>query len=136
MAQKSRQLTPDQAAEKIFQHIPFTAATGVSGHELAARAGISLDQVYTAVAHLREHFPDDPLIASARDGYHWTYDPSKVGAFQRWRALSAQTTMRRLWRGAVKPYVEQKRVPILTEYLTKQFERLLEDIGSLMKAGR
>jgi hypothetical protein len=134
VSQQSRRLTPSQAAEKVFPHIPFTPGTGLAGHELADRAGISLDQVYEGVAFLRENFPDDPLIASSRDGYHWTYDPKKVGAFQQWRALSAQTTMRRLWRGAVKPYVEEKGVPGQSEFLTKQFERLLEDIGSLMKA--
>lgn len=134
MAQRGRRLSPAEAAEKVFRHIPFTADQGISGKDLARVAGISVDQVRMGIDHLRENFPEDPLIASSREGYRWTYDPAMVGAFQRWRALSAQTTIRRLWRGAVKPYVEERGVPGQVEFQTRQFERLLEDIGALVKA--
>jgi hypothetical protein len=90
--------------------------------------------VDSGIIWLREHFPEHPLVSTSKDGYHWTYDPQQVGAFQRWRALNAQTTIMRLWRGVVKPYAEERGVPGQVEFQTRQFERILEDIGALIQA--
>lgn len=135
---RARKLTPQEAAERIFNHIPETGGggkkAGISQTALAAAAGITRHQVESGINYLREQFPKDPLVSSSKDGYRWTYDPQRVGAFQRWRALSAQTTIMRLWRGVVKPYAEERGVPGQVEFQTRQFERLLEDIGVLIQA--
>jgi len=120
-------------AAAIFEHIP---EVGVDGDiwrgkaELAALTGLTAAQVAAAVAYLRDTYPDLPLV-SGRDGYRWSTDADDVVAFRQWRARTAHTTMRRLWTGVMKPYLDELGDAKVTNPITKQFERLLEDMGEL-----
>lgn len=117
-------------ADAVFDKIPADGEPPVSADYLAAKTGLTLGQVGAAIAYLRDQHPEFPLISSA-DGYQFTVDPEAVIAFQRWRARSALTTMRRLWIGAIQPYLQKTAKKPERLLITKQFERLLEDLADI-----
>jgi len=117
-------------ADAIFDQIPADGETPISADDLVEATGLTKGQVAAGVAYLRDQHPEFPLLSS-RDGYQFSIDPEAVIAFQRWRARAALTTMRRLWTGAVKPYLNKTARKPERLLITKQFERLLEDLADV-----
>lgn len=117
-------------ADAVFDVIPADGERPISVETLAVKTGLTKRQVQSGVAYLRDQHPEFPLISSG-DGYQFTVDSEAIVAFQRWRARSALTTMRRLWTGAVQPYLEKKATKRERAAATKQFERLLEDLADV-----
>lgn len=117
-------------ADAVFQHIPVNEEGWISNPDLAEISGLTGGQVAAAVAYLRDNHPDLPLV-SGPQGYTFTVDEADVNRFRLARARSANTTVRRLWYGVLKPYLEKKADAGETRLMTKQYERLLEDIEEL-----
>lgn len=97
---------------------------------MAAHAGLTQHQVTTAIAYLRDHYPDFPLLSSPL-GYRFSVNEAEINRFRCARARVANTIIRRLWTGTMKPFLECGGELAETRLITKQFERLLEDIEEL-----
>ena len=127
---RGRPMLRDKWAEQVFMHIPVGDDQGLTAAELAEVTGLSPQQVSAAVAYLRDHYPELPLV-SGKTGYRFSLDAADVEAFRRWRVRSAQTTIRRAWTGVVKPYLDRAGSALETRIIARQFERLLEDLEEL-----
>lgn len=125
----------ERYADAIFDLIPAQGEGWISQRELADRAGLTGAQVGTAVAYLRDNYPELPLV-SGPAGYCYTLDEADINRFRLARTRSALTTYRRLWRGVIKPFVEKstERGGISereAQFLTKQYDRLLDDLETM-----
>jgi hypothetical protein len=134
-AVRKRAPRAESYADAIFDHIPVEAEGWISKDDLAQEAGLTGAQVAAAVAYLRDNYPQLPLVSST-DGYCFTLNEADVNRFRMARTRSALTTYRRLWRGVVKPFldksVESHRMTRReAEFLTKQYDRLLDDLDGM-----
>ena len=127
---RGRPFQRERWAEEIFQHIPVNEEGWISSTDLAEASGLTVGQVAAAIAYLRDNMPALPLV-SGPQGYTFTVDAVDVGRFRAAAARTAHTRIRRMWLGVVKPYVEQLGDQVTVRLLTRQFERLLEDIEEL-----
>lgn len=121
---------PKRWADRLFAFIPSPGENPVSQDDLADQSGLTCTEVSGAVAYLRENYPEFPLVSSTR-GYCFTVDPVDIAKFRLWRVRTAQTAMRRAWRGVMLPYLTQAADAAEIRRVTRQFDRLLEDIGDL-----
>lgn len=119
-------------ADAVFDEIPADGESPITAADLAKATGLTITQVAAGVAYLRDQHPEFPLLSS-KEGYQFSLDPEAVVTFQRWRARAALTTMRRLWVGAVRPYLEKAARKPERTLVTKQFERLLEDLADVAR---
>lgn len=125
-------------ADVIFDLIPVDDEGPVSKCDLADKAGLSEAQVAAGVAYLRDNYPELPLVSDGR-GYSFTLNEADINRFRLARQRSALTIYRRLWRGVIKPWIEKsvERGQIgrtQGAFITKQFERLLEDLEGMVAA--
>jgi hypothetical protein len=115
-------------ADAAMMVIPGDGEEPLSLDEAAELAGLTRHQMDVAVAHMREAYPDLPLV-STRNGICFTMDEAQVAKFRAQGVRMALTIIRRRFRGAVVPYL---RAAAASEQdmkrLTRQAERLLEDI--------
>ena len=120
-------------AARVFDHIPAgDAAVPISGSDLCALAGLTLNQVQNGVEELRDQHPDLPLVSSTK-GYIFTTEMAAVAAYRGARAKSAHTTIRRLWDGTIKPYISQPGFNRNeARQTTKEFERVIEDLADIL----
>jgi hypothetical protein len=125
-----RPLQREKWADEIFEHIPVNEEGWISNADLAEASGLTGAQVAAAVAYMRDSIPDLPLV-SGPQGYAFTVNEADVSRFRLQRARSAHTTIRRLWSGVLKPYIDQSGDQFEAKRTAKQFERLLEDIEEL-----
>lgn len=130
-ARRGRPSTIEENVDALVQWIPAIGEDWISRDELADLSGLDPAQVSRAVAWLRDHDPGFPLVSSPR-GYRFSMDEADVNAYRAARAKTAYTQIRRTWSGVVKPYVEH-RAPEQVRTMTRQFERLLEDIEDLIR---
>lgn len=119
-------------ADQVFDHIPGIGSEPLSGDALAKASNLTTAQVQSAVAYIRDNYPEFPLISSP-DGYYFSMDLDAMNKFRRARMKSALTTIRRTWSGAVKPYLDRINNPIISNTLHKQYKRLMEDMGELVR---
>lgn len=119
-------------ADQVFDHIPGIGSEPLSGDDLAKASNLTVAQVQSAVAYIRDNYPEFPLISSP-DGYFFSMDLDAMNKFRRARMKSALTTIRRTWTGVVKPYLDHINNPIITQTLHKQYKRLMEDMGELVR---
>lgn len=123
---------PYHWSQLIFMHIP-TVNDGdpISGADLAAATGLSTRQIRHAVAYLRDNFPEFPLVSSPK-GYRFSLDNIDVQQYRRARVRTAHTTIKRMYAGVVRPYLQQTVPPDIAEMVTRQFSRVLEDVSALI----
>lgn len=121
---------PKRWADMLFAFIPSPGEDPLSQAELAEQAGLTNTEVAGAVIFLRENYPEFPLVSSPK-GYRFTMDGIDVAKFRLWRVRTAQTAMRRAWRGVMLPYLTQTADAAEIRRVTRQFDRLLEDISDL-----
>ena len=122
-------------AERIRPLIPSeTEDRDISVSGLMDATGLGYMQVQAGVGWLRDNQPDLPLVSS-RAGYRFTTDPRRVRSFRRWRAATAYTILRRLYRGAIAPYLHTLPDRGLAQLVERQFERVLQDIETLIASG-
>jgi len=119
---------PQIWGEQAFEVIPVDDPIPLA--EAADLAGLSEHQFSTGVAWLRETYPDLPLVSS-RNGLQFTLDADQVLQFRAARIRSSLTTVRRVIRGAVLPYIRQVN-PSAERQLARQANRLFEDIQELL----
>lgn len=122
-------------ADAIFDLIPVEAEGWIGNAALADAAGLSPAQAAAGVAYLRDNYPELPLVSN-RQGYCFTLNEADVSQFRLSRQRSALTIYRRLWRGVVKPFLDKRVVAgemdkVTARYITKQFERLLQDLDEM-----
>lgn len=130
--------TAERYADAIFDLIPVEAEGYLSNTDLADQADLTGAQVAAGVAYLRDNYPELPLVSNSR-GYCFTLNEADVNQFRLARQRSALTTYRRLWRGVVKPYMDKSVASgdmdaVTARYMTKQFERLLQDLDEMTAA--
>lgn len=111
----------------------------ISAQEWADRAGVSYDEAVEAVGIIRDHWsftiPSTgekiPLITifGRGGGYVLSYSFAIVEKGRRQMLKRALTTITRVWKGIVSPYLEQKRAsqPQLVDQIQVSFDRLIED---------
>lgn len=128
----SKSKRPEWAA-RVFDHIPAGSNDApISGEDLAALSGLTLSQVSAAIEHLRDNHPDLPLVSSPR-GYLFTLDATTVAAYYGARAKAAYTIMRRLYSGAVEPFLRQSGINSKdAKLIAKQFSRAIEDLADII----
>ena len=114
----------------ILPHLPHDR--WITGVQLMQLTGLSYMQVIAAVAYLRDHHPDYPLLSKAFQGYKFSVDPREVRAFQRWRVLTSFTVMRRAYHGAIAPWMETLPASAQRTTARRSFERALEDLNDLI----
>jgi len=127
----------ERYADAVFDLIPIEAEGWIGQDDLAHKAGLTGGQVAAAVAYLRDNYPELPLVSSV-DGYCFTLNEADINRFRLARTRSALTTYRRLWRGVIKPFIDkgvrnQRMTKREAEFLEKQYERLLDDLGSMAR---
>lgn len=127
---RGRKLQRDIWAGMILYEIPIDPAPPLFGAVLALRTGLTRDQVSAGVAWLRDSFPGLPLVSSHK-GYVWSTDPDDVARFKKWRGRTAMTVIRRCFSGDVIPLLRHT-APTQEPFITRQFERLLQDIDALL----
>src|SRR5262245_59317240 len=93
-------------ADVIFDLIPVEDEGWLSKCDLADMAGLTEAQVAAGIAYLRDNYPELPLVSESR-GYAFTLKEADINRFRLARQRSALTTYRRLWRGVIKPWVDQ-----------------------------
>ena len=130
-AHRGRPSMIEELVDAIVQWIPAIGEDWIPREELAELAGMTPEQVSRAIAWLRDHDPDFPLVSSPR-GYRFSMEQADVNAYRAARAKTAYTQIRRTWTGVVKPYVEGTQDPATVRLMTRQFERILEDVGELI----
>ncbi len=129
MAKRKGPSKPAQYGGLVFQLIP-SAPKSISCRELQRKLNLSRHQVESGVAYLRDTYPNVPLVSS-QDGYTFTTNERQVKTFQQMRMLVARTTVRRVFRGVILPFIKIN-APMMEPLITKQFERLMQDIGDLV----
>jgi hypothetical protein len=128
---RSRALRPEWAAV-VRSWIPAIGNDWISGDDLAEVAGLTRSQVGSAVAYLRDNEPDFPLV-SGPEGYRFSLDEADVNRYRASAARTAHTRIRRSWRGVVRPYLNEAGLdPERMRFITRTFERLLEDLDDLV----
>jgi hypothetical protein len=125
----------ERYADAVFSIIPVEDEGWISQDELAEKAGLSGAQISSAVAYLRDNYPELPLVSSAQ-GYCYTLNEADINRFRLARQRSALTTYRRLWRGVIKPYIEKSVErggisPREGKFLTKQYNLLLDALEDM-----
>ena len=115
-------------ADAVSMVIPGDGEDPMSVDDVAAAAGLTRHQFNKAVAWMRENYPDLPLVSSPA-GISFTMDEATVNAFRRSRARSAETTIRRMMRGAVLPYVQQTATNRQYRRMQRMTDSLLDEIA-------
>ena len=121
----------DDWGDLVFMHIPTAPDVPISGKDLAKRSKLTINQVQDGVAALRDRFPDFPLVSNHL-GYRFSEYEVDVTPFRRKRMRSALTIIRRLWTGVLRPFLLRQADPQLATFMTKQFERAMQDIADLV----
>ena len=122
----------DQYIDIVSLQIPGDGEAPISKDDLVWMSGLTSGQVDKAVAAIRERHPDLPLV-SDRTGIRFTMNEDAVRRFRNSAARTALTRIRRSWRGAVLPYLENAGIPdIQMRLIERQFDRVLEDIEDLV----
>jgi hypothetical protein len=129
---RGRPSNTEALVDAMFEWIPEDGQDWISRDDLADLSGLTPEQVSRAVAWLRDNAPEFPLVSSTY-GYRFSMDQADVNAYRAARAKTAYTQIRRTWTGVVRPYVEQTQDPTMVRSMTRQFERLLEDIADLIR---
>jgi hypothetical protein len=111
----------------VFAVIPTDGEQPKSRDVIALESGHTLHETDTAVAAIRERHPDLPLV-SDRNGLRFTLDHLDLVKYQHARASQALTLMRRMFRGALVPYMLHTADPSEVRRAQRQMERLLEDM--------
>lgn len=132
MTGRGRPAQRPEWAAVIKSWIPAVGNDWISGNELAEVSGLTRPQLSAAIAHLRDHEPDFPLV-SGTEGYRFSLDEADVNRYRDSATRTAHTRIRRAWRGVVKPYVEITVIdPVEVRRITRSFERLLEDLNDMI----
>jgi hypothetical protein len=121
--------------------IPHTRDERVSREQLAVLAfgeatSQAKDQVSDAIAWLRENgVAQWPLLSNTRQagaGYWFSHDEqAEVSAYRSSKVREIQTTVRRLKRGVLDPYLTGA-APELQRRTARDVTRLLEDLEDLL----
>jgi hypothetical protein len=128
---RGRAMRPEWAAV-VRSWIPAIGSDWISGDDLADVTGLTRGQVGSAVAYLRDSEPDFPLV-SGPEGYRFSIDEADVNRYQASAVRTAQTRIRRSWRGVIRPYLTAIAAdPMTIRRHTKAMERLLEDLDDLV----
>lgn len=115
----------------VMDLIPFSPEPFRSMREFMDGTGLNRIQVLAAMAAIREDFPKDPLVSSTF-GYRWSLTADEVRDYKNAQARNAHTRMTRLWRGTLLPYVQATGTPEQVRDMTKQFERLIQDLADII----
>lgn len=123
---------PEWAA-RVFDYIPSGAnAAPITGEKLGALADLSPSQLNAAIEYIRDNHPDLPLVSGPK-GYQFTINASTVAAYYNARAKAAFTIMRRLYDGAVQPFLKQSGISSKdANLIAKQFSRAIEDLADII----
>lgn len=123
---------PEWAA-RVFDYIPSGAnAAPITGDALCELADLTPSQLTAAIAYIRDNHPELPLI-SGPQGYQFSINASSVAAYYSARAKAAHTIMRRLYDGAVQPFLKQSGLNSKDAGLiAKQFSRAIEDLADII----
>lgn len=128
-ARRGRPLLTAGWADQLVSWIPAIGADWISRDDLAEVSGLSPEQVSRAVAWLRDNSPELPLV-SGPEGYRFSLSEQDIARYKNSALKTAKTRIRRAWTGVIRPYLDHIDSAD-TRLITKQFERLVEDIEEL-----
>src|SRR5262245_25946653 len=129
-------MTKDAQYYLVSINIPsHSSEQWISRRNLAHATGLSLSQVTKAVAHLRDAYPEFPLLSS-HQGYRYSLLPGEVERFRAWRLTVGLTICRRTYSGCIGPYLEHlvssgQLQAGQHDWHQRQFDRVLQDIEAL-----
>lgn len=131
-AQPRRRGRPSQRefwADKMARVIPIDDF--VPGHQISKLTGLTLGQITSAAAWIRDEMPDLPLVSSPA-GYTFTTQATAIRKYNNRRVNAAFTIMRRLYTGVIRPWLLKIDYPD-AKRIEKQFSRILEDVADLRR---
>jgi transcriptional antiterminator len=117
-------------ADQVFMLIPENDWVSVA--DLMKQTKLHDRQVREGVAYIRDKFPDlGQALVSGPNGYQFTLDETEVAKFRTMRMKVAMTQLRRTYT-SVKPFLAQVATKREADFVERQFERLVEDVGTLV----